>query len=154
MLQPIAYYLRNHSVAEWMIYRFLVADLLATSSCLVACASYITDRIVSISLFGEISGRTPRRVFCHRNFWLIPTAFTLAGLALVLASLFQLLRTGSTFEHWSRYVVMSFCFSVAIILWVTKGVDFVLDQVAHRVQYIRDIQQTRDPQARHLTTVG
>jgi hypothetical protein len=42
-----------------------------------------------------------------------------------------------TYEHWSRYVVMSFCFAVAIILSITRIIDYVLNLVGSRVEYLK-----------------
>lgn len=50
-------------------------------------------------------------------------------------SLLQRLTTGLTYEHWSRYVVMSFCFAVASILSVTRIIDYVLDLIAGRLDH-------------------
>ena len=52
-----------------------------------------------------------------------------------MGSFLQLLETGSTYEHWSRYVVMTFCFSTAIILMLTRGLDRVLHLFRERVRY-------------------
>jgi glycosyltransferase involved in cell wall biosynthesis len=152
MLTPIVYYVQNHSVAEWMIYRFLVSALIGTSSCLTLCASYLTDRMVSISLAEEISGRKLRGLFHGRVFWLLPAAFLAVGGGLVLPSLLQRFTTGATYEHWSRYVVMSFCFSVALILAVTRGIDAVLDQVSERVAYVRRLRAPKPVSDRQMTT--
>ena len=62
---------------------------------------------------------------------------SLIGGLLVLGSLLQLLESGSTYEHWSRYVVMTFCFSAAAVLLVTRGIDYVLQLVRERVRYWR-----------------
>jgi len=36
-------------------------------------------------------------------------------------------RTGSTYEHWSRFIAMSFCWVLAAIIGVTKVIEYVLD---------------------------
>jgi glycosyltransferase involved in cell wall biosynthesis len=139
MWSPILYYLRNRSVAEWMIYRFLVSDLIGITACLCLCASYLTGRMASIALAEESGGggrRWSARLFQARWFWAVPIGFCLVGGSLVLASFLQLLTTGETYEHWSRYVVMSFCFAVAIILSVTRAMDYVLNLVRSRLEYL------------------
>ena len=142
MASPILYYLRNHSVAEWMIYRFLVSELVGVTACLCLSASYLTGRMSSIALAqGLPSSRRDRRwsarLFQAKAFWAVPVAFCVAGGSLVLASLLQLLQTGATYEHWSRYVVMSFCFMVAIILSVTRLTDYSLNLVGGRLEYLK-----------------
>jgi glycosyltransferase involved in cell wall biosynthesis len=140
MWSPILYYFRNRSVAEWMIYRFLVSDLFGMTACLCLCASYLTGRMASIALAEESGGgerRCSARLFQARWFWAVPIGLCLVGGSLVLASFLQLLTTGGTYEHWSRYVVMSFCFAVAIILSVTRIIDYVLNLVSSRLEYLK-----------------
>ena len=145
MWSPLLYYLRNRSVAEWMIYRFLVSDLTGITACLCLSASYLTGRMSSIALADETGSgehRWSARLFQARWFWAIPISFCLVGGSLVLASFLQLLTTGGTYEHWSRYVVMSFCFAVAIILSVTRIIDYVLSLVGGRLEYLK-LQEPR-----------
>jgi glycosyltransferase involved in cell wall biosynthesis len=140
MWSPILYYFRYRSVAEWMIYRFLVSDLSGMTACLCLCASYLTGRMTSIALADESDssrGRVSAWLFQARWFWMVPIAFCLAGGSLVLTSLLERLTTGMTYEHWSRYVVMSFCFAVAIILSVTRIIDYVLNLVGSRLEYLK-----------------
>jgi hypothetical protein len=145
MVTPLVFYLRNHYVQEWMIYRFLVSDLAGTSGCLFVCASLLTSRIASISLAGEAAFREAawtHRWLRSRYFWLLPATLTLTGLALVMGSLMELFTTGATYEHWSRYIVMTFCFSTALMLSVTRAVDFVLDLVEDRAAYRKNAECT------------
>jgi glycosyltransferase involved in cell wall biosynthesis len=140
MWSPILYYFHNRSVEERMIYRFLVSDLSGIAACLCFCASYLTGRMASIALAGEsgtLRSRLTGWLFQTRWFWTVPIGFCLVGGSLVLSSLFDRLTTGLTYEHWSRYVVMSFCFAVAIILSVTRIMDYVLNLVGGRVEYLK-----------------
>jgi glycosyltransferase involved in cell wall biosynthesis len=137
---PIVYYLQHRLVQEWMIYRFLVSNLFGITACLCFSASYLTGRIAEIALDGESGdGRHTwtARFFKGRWFWLAPASLFFAGGLLVLASFLELLSTGQTYEHWSRYVVMSFCFAVAIILSGTRMVDRILSLLADRLEYFR-----------------
>ena len=138
MFPPVLFYVHNQRVLEWMIYRFVVSHLLGTSACLCYCASYLSAQMVEIALADEI-GAQPRvwlaRLFTSRWFWTAPAALFVTGGALVLGSFLQLVETGSTYEHWSRFIVMTFCFSTAIILLVTRCIDYVLGLVRERVLY-------------------
>ena len=129
MWSPTLYYLRNRSVEERMIYRFLVSDLCGITACLCFCASYLTGRMTSIALADEsgvLRSRLTSWLFQTRWFWTVPIGFYIVGGLLVVSSLFDRLTTGMTYEHWSRYVVMSFCFAVAIILSVTRVIDYAV----------------------------
>ncbi len=156
MISPLAFYLRYRFVQEWMIYRFLVSDLAGTGSCLCACAALLTSRIAAITLAGEADGHRGTWVhqfFRSRWFWLVPGTLVLAGSALVMGSLLDLLRTGATYEHWSRYIVMVFCFSTALMLSVTRTIDFVLDLVAGRMLY-RKTATAMAEGAEHVAVYG
>jgi len=140
MIGPSLHYAAHRTVLPWMIYRFLVSDLCGIAACLFFCAGYLTDRIVSISLAGEIRGRERKwssRFFRSKSFWIFPALLTCIGVWLVLASVIERLRTGGTYEHWSRYVVMTFCISIAFILTVTRAIDYSLKMVAERLHYLQ-----------------
>jgi glycosyltransferase involved in cell wall biosynthesis len=140
MAQPTAFYLGHRLVLEWMIFRFLVSDLCGIAACLLFCASYLTDRIISIALAGEIKERRSSllyRFFRGKWFWAAPALFSAIGIALVLSSVIERLRTGGTYEHWSRYVVMTFWISNAFTISVTRVIDYCLDMVAERLRYLQ-----------------
>lgn len=152
MIQPIIYYLTTYTVAEWMIYRFLVSHLFGVAACMLLCASHLTDRMVSIALTDEIDHRDHKRLsrfFQSDWFWTVPATLVVTGGLLVAASVLGWLRTGANYEHWSRYVVMTFCFSVAVILSVTRGIETVLSLLADRLRYLSAVfaEQQASPSA-------
>jgi len=63
--------------------------------------------------------------------------------ALVYPSFRELVTTGATYEHWSRFVVMSFFAGAAIILVVTRGVGFALHLLQDRVTYLAAVPARR-----------
>jgi len=142
MLMPIAHYLTHRSVTEWMIYRFVVSHLAGASACLLFSASYLTRKTVLLALPDEARERSAldsaEAFFESRWFWAAPALLMLAGAALVAPSFLELVRTGATYEHWSRFIVMSFLFSVALILLVTRAMDYVLGLIADRVAYLSE----------------
>jgi glycosyltransferase involved in cell wall biosynthesis len=141
MIQPAVFYISHRALLEWMIFRFLVSDLFGIGACLLFCASYLTDRIVLIALAGEIQyhGRGfAARFFRSKRFWAAPALFTAIGIALVRSSVIERLRTGGTHEHWSRYVVMTFWVSAALILSATRIVDYCLEMAAQRLTYLQN----------------
>ena len=138
MFPPLVYYLQHGAVLEWMIYRFLVSHLLGTSAALCFCASYLLRQMTEIALSEEIGKRQRSRVerFFHSGwFWAATGALTATGGALVLGSLLELLATGATYEHWSRFIAMTFCLSLVTVLLITRGMDYVLGLVRERVGY-------------------
>jgi glycosyltransferase involved in cell wall biosynthesis len=139
MLTPAAYYFSNHSVAEWMIYRFIVSHLLAITAFLLFSASYITSRVIGMTLgSSQLSPATSAvKSFLHSGWlWLVCAVLFIGGTVLVIPSLIQLVKTGATYEHWSRFIAMSMCFSVAIILLATRACDYILGLLEGRLNYI------------------
>ena len=138
MFPPLVYYLQHRAVLEWMIYRFLVSQLLGTAACLAFSASYILSQMTEIALAEEIGKHQPslvERFFNSGWFWVMNALLTVVGGSLVLGSFLQLLETGSTYEHWSRFIAMTFCLSIVTILLITRCTDYVLGLVRERVRY-------------------
>jgi len=141
MLTPTAYYLRHHAVQEWMIYRFVVGHLAGTLAGLLLCASYLTGRMVAIAL-RDVEGKRGSRNLLDWFFsnwlpWLVPPLLLAGGSLLVLPSFLELVRTGSTYEHWSRFIAMSFCWELASIIAVTAVIDYVLGLLSAQLAYNR-----------------
>jgi hypothetical protein len=130
---------------EWMIYRFMVSQLLGTLSGLLFMASFISERIVGITLSSSTETR-PVQILSSRFFvsgishW-VAGLFLLAGFLLVGNSLRDRLTLGSTYEHWSRYMVMSFFFTISAIIWIGKGLNFILGLIEDRLFYFRKIKK-------------
>jgi glycosyltransferase involved in cell wall biosynthesis len=141
ILGPARYYLNYHRVEEWMIYRFVVADLLTTSGVLLLCASYLSGRIAQmvLQLSGEsVIQRISRRFLRGWGLWIVVTGLITFGGILVMPAFLELVRSGATYEHWSRFIAMSVCAGVALTLLVTRVADFSLDLLEQRVAYLRD----------------
>jgi hypothetical protein len=64
--------------------------------------------------------------FSSKLSWYAPPVLLIGGGLLVLPSFLELVRTGATYEHWSRFIAMSFFWSVAFIVVVTSVVDYFL----------------------------
>jgi hypothetical protein len=139
MLRPLFWYLETRTVAEWMIYRFLVSALAAQTAVLLWGASVISARIGSIAMHEEVlESRAPLSGWLRTGwFFGIVATRICAGAALVWPSVVQLSRTGHTDVHWSRFVVAMGCFGITALLFVIRGVDHVLDLVEARVRHLR-----------------
>lgn len=138
MLRPLAAYVQTHTVAEWMIYRFLVSSLAAQVALLLLGAGMLSARIASIALHEEVHDRrTPFSAWMRTGwFWSVAASLAGAGLILVWPSVVQLSRTGHTNVHWSRFVVAMGCFGSVALFCVIRGLDRVLDLVEERVQQL------------------
>lgn len=139
MVLPAVHYLRTRTLAEWMIYRFVVGNLLGTSAAWLLAAAHISRRVVQIVLFHQRPAPPDTRFgrfLRSRLFWPVLLGLFLAGGLLVLPSFRELIRTGATYEHWSRFIVMSFLYSIAILLLGVKVIGYALDLLADRLAYL------------------
>jgi glycosyltransferase involved in cell wall biosynthesis len=139
MIYPTISYLINRKVAEWMIYRFVVSNLLGTSACLLFCAGYFCGKIVDMVLFPHSEkdpGGLVGALIGSSFFWLVPLSLFFIGGLFVLPSLKELITYGATYEHWSRFIAMAFLYSIAIILTGSKIIDYFLNMVIKRLKDI------------------
>jgi flagellar biosynthesis protein FlhB len=129
-----------------MIYRFIVSNLLGITGLLLLCASFLSKKIIIIALgFNQnVEGFKQSFLsvfFLNRLFWLIPFLLMFIGSVLVIPSFIELVTTGATYEHWSRFIAMSALFSFSIILVVTRLLYYILDLIARQFDYIKSHNQ-------------
>src|SRR5206468_956637 len=77
----------------------------------------------------SVTDRALRGFFSSRWFWIAPAVLLALGSALVTSSFVEWLRYREIFKHWSRFVAMALCASCAVILSVTKILDYTLNLV-------------------------
>lgn len=140
MFRPAWEYLAHRTVAEWMIYRFLVSSFAAQIALLLWGAATISSRVASIAIHQEIRQTPPPFSQWLRSawFWFVLASLVLGAAVLIWPSAVELWRTGHTDVHWSRFVVALGCLSSAVLFAVVRGVDSVLDLVENRVRYLRE----------------
>lgn len=139
-IAPTRFYAAHGQILEWMIYRFVVVQLLVLAGFLLISGGYLAGRMAAMTLTSDrvgISEKAARKVLRKRWFWLIPLSLVSAGGVLVFPSLLELVRTGVTYEHWSRFIAMSALVGTAIILTVLRVLDFVLTLLSERLDYLR-----------------
>lgn len=127
---------------QWMIYHFVVVQLSATAAILLFMAGHLGDKAVRAMLSGTARARDPiSRLLAHRYFWLLPLALIVIGTIAIGPATLDYIRFGhidTESHHWSRFFTMSFTYSSAFILAVTRLVDITLDLLIDRVAYLRD----------------
>ena len=143
MIMPMGFYLQNRMLEEWMIYRFMVAQLAGMLAGLLFLSSFVSERIVGIALG---NGNQQLRVLSSRFFTsgfglICALIFLLAGFFLVQRSLVDRLTLGNTYEHWSRYMVMSFLFFLSAIIFIARGLNFILNLIQERHQYLVSLRK-------------
>lgn len=146
ILQPTYHYLLEHNVEEWMIYRFVPAQLCGTAAVLLAAVSYLARRIVTLVLSIPTSG-APRlsdwvaRFFTARATWLVPSAMLLASLLLIWPDIIGRIQTGSMHLHWSRWITMCSLSLSALIMVVTRVIDFSLDLLQEQLRFLQSLER-------------
>jgi len=141
LIIPVVHYLQESVIEDWMIYRLIVSNLLGITSLLFFSASFITEKMVSLTVSKPITGASAKswisKIYESKIIWAVPVLGTLLGLFLIGDSLIDRLLIGETYEHWSRYVAMSFFISVAFIILATKSIEHVLRLIGARLSYIQ-----------------
>ncbi len=141
MFRPTWLYLHEARLEEWMIYRFLVGEMLASVALLLCLAGYLGRKAADIALSPD-----PARDKYHgpvgwllsrRWFWTLPAGLGVAGFAFVGRAFTDFLMTGEVHEHWSRFVAMMFFFSLAFMVVVAKCVDYSLNLLADHLAYLK-----------------
>ncbi len=140
MSMPILFFLQNRRLEEWMIYRFVIGEIAGLAAGLFLCAGYLSAKMVQITIakrFWFKRHRGINQLFSSRFFWFIPGVFAGIGAVIILPSFIYYLQTGTVHDHWSRFMVMSFFFSLALIFTIIKFIDIALDLIAVRLIYLR-----------------
>jgi len=139
MTFPVINYIKANVIEDWMIYRLIVSNLLAISAVLFFSASFITQRMVSVTVSRGSTRKESlvSRIYGSKIIWIVPILGVLLGISLIGDSLYNRFFMGETYEHWSRYVAMSFFVSVAFIVLATKSIENVLRLIASRLSYLQ-----------------
>lgn len=141
MFFPIQHYLSVSKVEDWMIYRFIVAESFALTAILLFSSSFILHKTVTISLTtnatrDNFSGISVR-FFSSKFSTILAYLFIVIGVLFVWNSFFTRVSTGSTNEHWSRYIAFSFFSLVGVIILITKWGYWILRLVQDRLSFIQ-----------------
>lgn len=141
MIEPISYYLNNKIVLEYMIYRFGIAGLGSIMATLLFSISYLSEKMVRVSILRNHRLKTNNTIiakFFNTKilFWLVVLFLLISGTLLIFNSISDRLYTGHTNEHWSRYLTMIFLYADAIILLGAKIIDYTLNLIIDRKDYL------------------
>ena len=83
------------------------------------------------------------KIYSSRFIWLAPVLGSILGILLIGDSLYNRFFMGETYEHWSRYVAMSFFISIAFITLATKSIEHVLKLISARLDYMQSQEYHR-----------
>lgn len=147
IIPPVVHYTQHQALEDWMIYRLIVSSLLGILAMLFYSAAYITEKTVALTVSKPVIDREgisfSSKLFSSRLIWVVPLLGTVLGLLLIGDSLYDRLYIGETYEHWSRYVAMSFFISVSFIVLATKSIAHVLKLISARMDYLQSDESDR-----------
>ena len=138
MFTPIIFYLRHFYLEDWMIYRFLVSDVLGIIGILLLSMSSISRNVV----YSTLQSKKERKktlvyyVFEHPFAIVLSILCFLIGTALIFKSVWLRIRTSHTDEHWSHYITMIFFYVTGTIILLTFIANKVLGLVKDRMTYL------------------
>ena len=106
---PVRAYLQPGAIADWMIYRALLATLFGAMAGLCICAAVVSDRIAAAAHRRGFAaaGVTAwlARLFVGRARWGVWAVLGLAAVALIAPGLAEYAAVGEVTIHWSRPVL-------------------------------------------------
>jgi glycosyltransferase involved in cell wall biosynthesis len=138
MLNPVLFYMQNKMIEDWMIYRFIVAEIFMLGSFLLIGLAHIASKISAMNVESIRQKKDAYHYFFNTPIWLIVSAlFLLIGISFVFDSLRERIITGHTNEHWSRYISMSFFTASAIIIFIIKMLDVLLITLNEKFQFLK-----------------
>jgi glycosyltransferase involved in cell wall biosynthesis len=129
ILYPVEFYLGNHRLEEWMIYRVLLTGFLLSCAFVLLGAGVLSERILTLVHRGR--RLTFVAQILHGLFSPVCLAWNgllavCVGTVLVWPGLVEYIATSHTSLHWSRAIIAVFLFQVALVAWVMAIVQKVV----------------------------
>lgn len=133
---PVWLWVREARVEDWMIYRVLLASLLATAAALALSAAVVAQRISTLlyprpdSPLGwtDLAGK----LFTRRARLIGISLMLLLGLAVCWPGIVELTTSGRVEMHWSRAVLASLLVVLAGLILVTSFILNLLELIRNR----------------------
>ncbi|HUF76940.1 MAG TPA: hypothetical protein VMM35_11715, partial [Longimicrobiales bacterium] len=137
-------------IEAWMIYRVLLASLLATAAALTLCAAVVAQRISTLVYYRPEEplgvGGLVGKAFTRRGRLLVITVLVAAALAVAWPGFVQLVTSGEVEMHWSRVVLASLLVVLSGMTFMTSFFLSLLDLIRHRRE---DPRAVYPPDERH-----
>lgn len=138
---PFIFYLNNHFLEDWMLYRFLVTALFSLISIILFSISHITFNVVSFTLRPNSKQKKSilYYIFEHPCSIIIAIFCFSIGSLLIFNSFWDRITKGLTNEHWSRYITMIVLYLSGTILILSFFTNKILKLVKYRLTYLKSI---------------
>ncbi|MES2287016.1 MAG: glycosyltransferase family 2 protein [Bacteroidota bacterium] len=138
---PFLFYLKNHFLEDWMIYRFVVSTVFGLIGIILLSISHITYNVVCFTLQPNAKQNKTilYYIFEHSTSILIALLCYLTGTLLVFNSIWERFATGLTNEHWSRYIAMIILYLSGTIVLLSFFTNKVLQLIKGRLAYLQSL---------------
>lgn len=141
MFHPISYYYIHLQVADWMIYRFIIAETFGLTAVVLFSSSFVLHNTVWLSLSNSIEKEKIHgsivSFFKSKLTTFFALVLILVSVLLIWKSINTRLSTGHTNEHWSRYIAFSFLSITGCIILITQSLNWVFSLLKDKVNYIQ-----------------
>jgi len=141
MFHPISYYYIHLQVADWMIYRFIIAETFGLTAVVLFSSSFVLHNTVWLSLSNSIEKEKIHgsivSFFKSKFTTFFALVLILVSVLLIWKSINTRLSTGHTNEHWSRYIAFSFLSITGCIILITQSLNWVFSLLKDKVNYIQ-----------------
>ncbi|QDT43921.1 Undecaprenyl-phosphate 4-deoxy-4-formamido-L-arabinose transferase [Gimesia alba] len=109
---PAEFYFQHGRLEEWMIYRFVVCQLVGSFGMMLLLASALTNRMAQLSSRREESvgfwSSIVVSLFSGKSLLFITGLFTLLGIGFLWPGIVEYVTTGTITLHWSRLIAGAF----------------------------------------------
>lgn len=148
-LVPLGSWLVEGRIEEWMIYRVLLAGLLATGSALTVCAAVVAGRISALAF--RRTETAPEAGWLDRLLTgpvssLGVVVFLAAATIVVWPGIVEIVTTGHTDMHWSRPVLAALLIVLVGVVLLSAFLTSMLGLIQARRA---DPQRIYSPDERH-----
>ena len=141
MLQPVFNYIQSSYIEDWMIYRFIFAEVFGVLSFILFSFSFLLQNAVQLSLNLNKRNENAQSItaaFFKSKFSLfLGLFFLILGFTFISGSLLDRLESGHTNEHWSRYIAFSFFEIIGLLILATRWSKYVFKLLKDRLIFIQ-----------------
>ena len=141
MFQPLLNYIESSYIEDWMIYRFIFAEVFGVLSIILFSFSFLLQNAVQLSLNLNKRNENTQSIaaaFFKSKFSLfLGLFFLILGFTFISGSLLDRLESGHTNEHWSRYIAFSFFEIIGLLILATRWSKYVFKLLKDRLIFIQ-----------------
>ena len=138
---PILHYFSFGRIEDWMLYRLVFSNVLGIFSLVLFSTSFLLQNAVYLSLTTNVKNINfdgfNFKFFNSKISLFIGILLIIVGFSLVSESILDRISTGHTNEHWSRYIVFSFCEISGLVILVTRSFKKIFSLLIDRLSFVQ-----------------